>query len=61
MNCKKTISSLSLLAFGASIVGCAPDPKPFDPQTMQRPYLERAAENPDTCRPPPPPPGQQVV
>jgi outer membrane protein TolC len=51
MNCKKTISSLSLLAFGASIVGCAPDPKPFDPHTMQRPYLERAAENPDTSLP----------
>jgi len=51
MNCKKTISSLSLLAFGAWVGGCAPDPKPFDPQTMARPYLERAAENPDTSLP----------
>jgi outer membrane protein TolC len=41
----KKISSLSVLALAAWICGCAPEPKPFDPQTMQRSYLERAMEN----------------
>ena len=45
MMSKKTISSLSVLALAAWVGGCAPDPKPFDAQTMQRTYLERAMEN----------------
>src|SRR5438874_11778409 len=47
MNCKHKLGSISLLALAASICGggCAPDPKPFDPQAMQHVYRQRATEN----------------
>ncbi len=48
MNCKHKLGSISLLAFAALFGGCAPDPKPFDPQAMQHVYRQRAMENP--CR-----------
>jgi outer membrane protein len=47
MICKHTLGSISLLALAGWLCcgGCAPDPKPFDPQAMQHVYRERATEN----------------
>jgi outer membrane protein TolC len=43
---KKTIGFGTCLALtGWLCGGCAPDPKPFDPQAMQHVYRERAMEN----------------
>ncbi|MDB5324268.1 MAG: putative efflux system outer membrane protein [Phycisphaerales bacterium] len=47
MICKHTLGSIPLLALAGWLCcgGCAPDPKPFDPQAMQHVYRERATEN----------------
>jgi len=48
MNCKHKLPSVSLLALAtalAGIGGCAPDPKPFDPQAIQHSYRDRAGGN----------------
>jgi len=46
MNGKKsTLRTICILAMATGLSACAPDPKPFDPQAMQRSYRERAAEN----------------
>lgn len=48
MNCKHKLGSVSLLALAASLAGiggCAPDPKPFDPQAMVHVYRDRAGAN----------------
>jgi outer membrane protein len=45
MMSKQTIGSVTLLAIAGWICGCAPDPKPFDPQALQHVYRERISEN----------------
>src|SRR3954470_3131526 len=45
MKSKKSIRTLAILALATGLIGCAPDPKPFDPISMQHMYRDRAMEN----------------
>jgi outer membrane protein TolC len=45
------VSVFAVIAAGA-VTGCAPEPMPFDPVAMQRPFRERAVENATPGLPP---------